>query len=502
MEKDMQKNRLLWMLGCGLAGFGVLLLSMLLNPVNHYLSSLLLIVSAVVLYFLIVLRPAEKNWMDIRAVFTGVWLGTIGLATLRLTEYQEPWQAKTWWALALAYLAFQFGTTLGIRLGHKYYPAAARKLKDAKIGRLRLQFRENRLFAICVITTLIGIACFSINIAVKGFVPCFSDDFNAYRDFYTRFHVFSVASTGASGLCYYCIHTQKLPIWKKLILLLCIFYLVFLFPIAVVSRGVFVVAALSLTTTIFYLNKRKFTALVVSLGIILGVYWFSSYLRNYTDQQLDVFFEPAQITVSTEPATQPTQPATQPTTQPTTQPQEITEPTTLPPAPTEPQPEPTGGFRLSPKAAFLYSYLTVSHDNLNEAVKYAKTRTWGIRQMEPFNVILRSSWIKDKIEQAEYYQVNPYLNTTNLIGDFYYDFGLWGVVLCMLLWAVLYGIIQSVYVRGEGPFALLALGNTMSPVALGFFSRWMSLFSFWLFWGVALLFALAACITLDKKKRT
>ena len=98
MERDMQKNRYLWMLGCGLAGFGVLLLSMLLNPVNHYLSSLLLIVSAVALYFLIVLYPAQRNWMDIRAVFTGVWLGTIGLATLRLTEYQEPWQAKTWWA--------------------------------------------------------------------------------------------------------------------------------------------------------------------------------------------------------------------------------------------------------------------------------------------------------------------------------------------------------------------------------------------------------------------
>jgi hypothetical protein len=179
MEKNMQKNRIAWMLGCGVAGFGVLLLSMLLNPLNHYVSSLLLLAAAVVLYFLIVLRPARKNWMDIRAVFTGIWLGTIGLATLRLTEYQEPWQAKTWWALALAYLTFQLGATLGVTLGQKYYPKAAQTLKTAKLGRLRLQFRENRLFAICVITTLIGVACFAISIAIKGFVPCFSDDVNA-----------------------------------------------------------------------------------------------------------------------------------------------------------------------------------------------------------------------------------------------------------------------------------------------------------------------------------
>lgn len=488
MEKDMQKNRIAWMLGCGVAGFGVLLLSMLLNPLNHYVSSLLLLAAAVVLYFLIVLRPARKNWMDIRAVFTGIWLGTIGLATLRLTEYQEPWQAETWWALALAYLTFQLGATLGVTLGQKYYPKAAQTLKTAKLGRLRLQFRENRLFAICVITTLIGVACFAISIAIKGFVPCFSDDVNAYRDFYTKFHVFSVAATGASGLCYYCIQTQKLPIWKKLILLLCIFYLVFLFPIAVVSRGVFVVAALSLATSVFYLNKRKLTALILSLAVIMGVYWFASYLRNYTDQQLDVFFEPAQITISTEMSTEPSQSEMDATEEPTA---------------AQPSQQPSKeGFRLPSRVAFLYGYLTVSHDNLNEAVKYTQSYTWGIRQMAPFNVILRIGAINEAIEQAEYYQVNPYLNTTNLIGDFYYDFGLLGVALCMLLWAIVYGVIQGVYDCAEGPFALLALGNTMTPVALSFFSTWMSLFNFWLFWGVALLFALASSITLDKKKRT
>lgn len=488
MEKNTQKNRNLWMLGYGISGFGVLLLSLLLNPLNHYVSSLLLLAGAVALYFLIVLHPAQKNWMDIRAVFTAIWLGTIGLATLRLTEYQEPWQAKTWWALSLAYLTFQLGASLGIALGQKYYGVAARKLKEAKKGRLRLQFRENRLFAICVITTIISVTCFAINIAIKGFVPCFVDDVNAYQDFYTRFHVFAVAGTAASGLCYYCIHTQKLPLWKKLILLLCILYLVFLLPIAVVSRGVFVVAALSLATTVFYLNKRKLTALIMSIAVIMGVYLFTSYLRNYTDQQLDVFFEPAQIVISTEPTTEPAQMGT-----------DATEAVTQPPAPVQPQAEPEAGFRLSPRAAFLYSYLTVGHDNLNEAVKYVQSYTWGIRQLAPFNVIIRSAALDETIEHAEYYQVNPYLNTTNLIGDFYYDFGLLGVALCMLLWAVVFGVIQGVYDRGEGPFALLALGNTMTPVALNFFSTWMSLFNFWLFWGVALLFALTASITLEKK---
>lgn len=466
-----------------LAGVLAMLAGFAVNSFNYYLTSLILIAAAICLYFGIVMGVADRNWLDIRAVFAGIWLGTIGLATFRFAGYQKQWQVETWIIVTLAYAAFELGADFGIAGGRKWYPAVSKKIKNLKLGRLRLEMQGNRMFAICVIVTLLGLVCFSINVAIKGFIPCFSDDVNAYKNFYTKFHVFSTAATGVSGLCYYCIRTQKLKLWKKLVLFLCIFYLVFAFPIMVVSRGVFIVVALSLTVAVFYMHEKKLVALITCLVVILGVYWGASSLRNYTDGQLKVFFN-----------------ATQPTETVATEPVE-TEPFETEPVETEPPEDEEPGFELPPKLLFLYGYLTVSHDNLNEAVLHLQEYTWGIRQLKPFNVILRNQWIDEKNEAAEYYQVNVYLNTTNLIGDFYYDFGVIGVAVFMLLWSFVFGVIQSVYECGEGPFALLALGNTMTPVALSFFSSWMSGFNFWMFWGVALLLALAVCIVVEPKNQ-
>ena len=506
-----------------LAGILAMTVGFAVNSVNYNISSLILLVSAVCLYLFIVLGVAERNWLDIRAIFAGVWLGTIGLATFRFAGYQKQWQTETWIIIMLAYAAFQIGATLGINGGRKWYPVVRKKMSGLKLGHMRFELQENRLFSICVIVTLIGLACFSINVAIKGFIPCFSDDVNAYKVFYTKFHIFSTAATSVSGLCYYCIRTQKLKLWKRIVLLLCIFYLVFAFPIMVVSRGVFIVVALSLAVSVFYMHKKKLGALILCLIVILGVYAGTSYLRNYTDGQLKVFFNatqptdpPAEPTIPTESTvptegTEPTAPTegTEPTaptegTEPTA-PTEGTEPTepmnpTEPVTPGDPQDQ-KPLLELSPKMLFLYGYLTVSHDNLNEAVLHLQEHTWGIRQLKPFNVILRNPWIEEKNEEAEYYQVNPYLNTTNLIGDFYYDFGMVGVGVFMLLWAIVFGIIQSVYECGKGPFALLALGNTMTPVALSFFSSWLSGFNFWMFWGVALLLAIAACLIFEHRRQ-
>ena len=91
------------------------------------------------------------------------------------------------------------------------------------------------------------------------------------------------------------------------------------------------------------------------------------------------------------------------------------------------------------------------------------------------------------------------MNPTTLIGDFYYDFHGWGIVLCMLFWAFILGILQSSTDVFSGPFAYMTMGNTMTPVALCFFATWLSTFSHWMHWGVVLLLAIAAYITVEKK---
>ena len=526
-----------------LIGGTVLACGNLIGGKNHYITAFLLIILAVALYIYCVFVLSSKNWMDIRAVFSGAWIGTIGLAALRLTEYQEPWQNKTWIMMGLAYGMFLLGASVGTYCGKGFLLKVQQKINRISVGRFRFQFHENRLFWICVITTFVGFACFVINVAIKGYIPCFvANGSNEYVDFYTKFYLFAVASTGISGLCYFCLKSQSSTLIKKIVLLLCIFYSTFVFPILIVSRGTFVTSALSLATVIFYLHRKKLVVLVFSIALILGVYYVASQLRGYTDDQLKIFFEPAVITQSTEeppvteppvteppvtepPSTEPPSaepPSTEPpaTEPPSTEPPSTEPPVTEPPATESPATEPPvteppateppvteplvteplvteppSTFQLSPKLAFLYSYLTVSHDNFNEAVQNTVGYTYGARQFAPFNVIVRSEKINQVIADGEYYLVRDHLNTTNLIGDFYYDFHGVGVVVCMFLWAFVFGVIQSSCDVFKGPFALMVLGNSMTPIALCFFATWLSVFSHWMHWGVVLLIAIAACIT-------
>ncbi len=438
---------------------------------HQLITGLIIVLYAVAAYFYIVFFIAERNWMDIRALFSAAWLGTIGLATLRLTEYQEPWQIKTWILLISAYILFQIFATLGIKLCDKFYSSIKNFFGKFHIGKLKLVYNENRLFLICIVTTLIGLTSFIINVAIKGFIPCFSDSPTAYLTFYTKFHIFSVAATAVSGLCFYCLRTQKLSLTKKIILCLCILYLVFLFPIMVVSRGTFIVAAISLVASIFYTCGKKLWVLCLSLVLIMGIYMSVSLLRNYTDAQLDVFFEPADIEIDMPDEDEEDNTTSNPTT-----------------------------IKLPPKMAFLYSYFTVSHDNFNLAVKKTEGYTYGARQFYPFNVILRIDSINDISENGEFHLVRPHLNTINLFGDAYYDFHEIGVILFAIFWSLIFGFIQEFYKKSKDAFSLLILGNSLVPVILCFFSSWLSNFTQWMLWGTAFLMFIACTVTIIKKE--
>ena len=272
--------------GYELIGTLVILTSLFINPWNYFVNALVLILCAVSLYFYIAIVIADRNWLDIRAVFTAVWLATLGLAALRLLGYQEQWRNMTWCLCAVGYLMFQIGANLGLCVGKKCMPHI-KNIKRTWFG-TEFQFQPDRLFVICIVTTLIGMACFITNVAIKGFIPCFSNEPSAYVDFYTKFHVFATAATAICGCCYYCIKTQKLSVAKKFILWFCIFYNLILFPTLVVSRGVFVVAAIAFITVVFYLNKRKFWVVFICFAFVGGMYMLMSNLRSLADWQLDV----------------------------------------------------------------------------------------------------------------------------------------------------------------------------------------------------------------------
>ncbi len=448
-------------------GIASLLTGMWIYPVNHYTTAVILMVAAIALYFYIAMIPARKNWWDIRAVFSMIWIFTVGLSAMWLTDYQKPWQQETWLCMTIAYGMFYMGALFGEKIGVKIN-SFFRSKKGLVKGRLVFGLREERLFWICFGVTIMGIVCFAANIAIKGYIPFWVQGNDTYVKFYTKFHIFSVAATMISGLSYYTLKTQNLSKWKKIFLWFSIVYSTFIYPTFVVSRGTFLTSALLLTTAIFYLNKKRFIALALCAVVILVFYAVGTKSRGYSNDQLDTFFEPSDIEIQK-------------------------------PGGDSDTPGNTNTFRLSGTAAFIYSYLTVSHDNFNEAVLNIENHTNGIRQLSPFNVILRIGPLETALEDVEEFRIRPWFNTVNIAGYAYYDFGIAGVAIFMFIWAVIYSAVQACYLSGEKPFAMMALGNTMTPVAMCFFSAWMSIFAFWMHWGFALILCLIACITIKPK---
>ncbi len=462
-----------------LVGTAVLACGGILCSYNNLLSGIFMMLLAVALYFYIALSVAQKNWLDLRAVFSGIWLGTIGLAALRLTAYQEEWQTQTWILLGVTFFIFHMASLIADLTNNKILDKLTKVFSKIKIKTISFKSRENRLFTICLITTLIGMICFVINIAIKGFIPCFSSDPFAYINFYTKLHPFSVGSSAVCGLCYYCIKTQKISIFKKIILYFCILYSLILFPVMIVSRGVFICLALYFTTVVFYLNKRRFTALVLCLVTILTIYLGVSKLRNFTDAQLSILFEPVEVEL-----TKPDKSDTEDTdTKTDTDTDNDTNTDT-----------PVPSFSLSPQAAFLYGYLTVGHDNFNEAVQNLDEYTWGCRTARPFNVLLKIPQI-DKIDNSvQDHFVRPHLNTYNFLGEYYYDFHSVGVIIFVFILAFISMIVQKATLKYNNMILPLVLGLVFQEIFLVFFSNMAARFELWMHLGVILIFGIAASI--------
>lgn len=462
-----------------LVGFFALVSGFWLTSVNILLTGSLLVFLAIGLYFYIVFAVCQRNWLDIRAVFSAIWFLTIGLASFKLTNYQEVWQAKTWFLLGVAFFVFQVGAFLGIYCTDRLTNVLTSCFSNIK--KVRFDFSGNKLFWCCVVGSLIGLTCFTINVLIKGYIPCFSASPSAYVDFYTKFHVFSVAATITCGPCYYCIKTQKLSLIKKIVLWCCIFYLLVLFPTMIVSRGLFVSIALYFTSIVFYLNKQKFISLVLCLTLIFGVYMAVSEFRNLTNAQLTALFEPKDFeeTIDSETTVEDT---------------EVDETE-------EDSVDTKSSFQLSPKMSFLYGYLTVGHDNFNEAVQNLDEYTWGARTAKPFNVILRLPIINKVSESAESHFVRPYLNTYNLLGEYYYDFHGWGVAILTLLFALVAALLQQAFLKFKNPFLLFAFSVFFQAVFLVFFANMACLFEFWVYLGVITIFALVSSLKFVKAKK-
>ena len=174
-------------------------ISILLSAKYNYLVSGILIISGVILYFYLS-TDKEKNYLNSEALFSGIWLFTIGLAQLRIMEYQVIWNHRTWVVLGLAHISF----FIGIEFSKKINSCLNNSKDMTKLQNYFHYSTDNAeiLFKITICTQCIGIIIFMIHILSKGYIPMLESHNNqrAYHSFYSRLVVLYVASYVSGGM--------------------------------------------------------------------------------------------------------------------------------------------------------------------------------------------------------------------------------------------------------------------------------------------------------------
>lgn len=307
---------------------------------NNILSTLVLLSVGVILYLFYSFRETV-NLLDFKAIFSGMWMISIGLAQLQLLQYQVRWSIITWITLAVSHVVFLIANQLSAFLLDPSIKALDKGLGKNHLSRRKIIVKNERLFWISIVSSSIGLLSFIANVMIKGYIPVFSigSSSSAYYDFYTRFQIFYVASLTSVGLSYYCIKALDLSKARRLMLWANIMLLNFILPILLVQRGTFLNSMLIFTAVVYLQGNRKLKHLLVCLVLLESIYFLDFYLRGFSNTQQAFLFQQKEITTCEEKkSTQCIDP--------------------------EDIPLVGKNYVIHPSVPFLYSYLTVSHDNL------------------------------------------------------------------------------------------------------------------------------------------
>jgi len=137
---------------------------------------------------------------------------TIGLSQLRLNVYQTVWSEKTWILLCLGHVSYVLGYVLSEQMYPKIMEVHYIKEMVAKFFNFQSEKYKKRILSLVFFFSYLGIVAFIINVIIRGYIPAFvsQNDQSAYSRFYTRYHIFYVASLVTCGFSFYMIKELKL----------------------------------------------------------------------------------------------------------------------------------------------------------------------------------------------------------------------------------------------------------------------------------------------------
>ena len=424
--------------------------------------------------FFLYFSLSSRNLLDLRAILFASITGAVAVCQLRLSAIQVVWENETWLYQALGLAFFNIGYLLVnmTRLG-QYAPAGEKREKQIS-KKITFGFKPKHVYHCAIFLAVMPIVLFCIQAKIKGFIPIFVQRYDAYILFYTRLSIFINLVMFSAPLAFWCLKNLELKWWQRLIMYAIIPLPTIMFQL-MVQRGLFVWSICILLVMVYFQNKHKFTSVLMVVALMLFGIVFSSAMRGIpADAMKSIWQIDDNIVISSPESSKPT---------------DVT-------GPSDEVTQPGGADQNQQNNAiiikvpeFLYApyyYVINGMENFNHMVVNIEHHSMGLRQLTPFTVILRFPALKNMISQYPKFTILP-SSTNCLISDFYYDFGVLGIVVESLLLGILSAIIQYFTQKKKDLFATLEYGVFLAVLLTAFFAAWFTEFGTWLFAGTAFL---------------
>ncbi len=362
-------------------------ISMMLYYIKQGIIASVIMVSLAIFLYVAEVR-ISKRAINVRGLFALGFIGGFGISLLKLSKLSQEYSMTTFLAVFISY----FTLYLGVFFENK--SCNVQKSKKVKLEKSNSVFISQEI--LLLVLFIVTFVSFVVEVVLLRFIPLFT--LNTPHA-YSSFHVFMIhyittfySFIPCFAICNYFVEPERKQ--SKVFIVLSFIYVIIM-ALLMVSRSQLILSiVLSLFIVITYktqsvkkfsFNKKNVMITVLLVLLFLVLYLVISVNRAHDIEYLNGIFEMKN--------------------------------------------EKTPIFITQP-----YMYIAHNFENLNYMIDNIFRFSFGRRILYPFFTLTFVKKFFPIVVDAPYYIIKEELSTVTMIYDFYYDFGLVGVVVfCFLI---------------------------------------------------------------------
>ena len=399
---------------------------------QYVLSGLLLIIAALGLYIRDYRRTG--NIINLRGLFSLSFVGGEGISCFKFSKLQVDWDIKTWIAFFIGFLSF-----------YLIYEFMLRKCSKAPKKSTRT-INKDRFFVAIMVLTAASLLSFIIEASVLKYIPLFV---YGVPHAYSEFHLFGLhyITTSCILVPAFCV------VWfrrcrdtsgkdtkekTKTVFIVIAAVIGLMIPILCVSRFQLMFAlALAVFTYITLEEKTSWKWIAIAAAIAIPGYIILTISRSHDAEYLMSIFEMK---------------------------------SDLPLLISHP-----------------YIYVANNYDNFNALVTLLPKHSYGLRILNPVITLTGLKYMRPELVLWPLYITKPELATLTIFYDFYYDFGLIGMLLGGCAMGLLAFAVERVARAGKDSMAAVIYSQFAVYFGLAFFTTWFSNPATWVYLAISVI---------------